>query len=523
MRLPRGLLRDSVAGLSLANLCLLGAWAEVLLVNAPRAYFLKVTGLDLVAALLNLLLLGVVITWLVRLARRTQHPSVRRVVTGVVLAALLVPINLLRREVLGLGPADLLAALSGLGRARAPILALGAGLIVWAIIRFQPRVWAGVNALLLFLAPFAALTSLRAGWVLLTDDLSETADPPLAPRIHEGARSPRVLILLFDELDERLVFTNRADGLALPEFDRLSAEAVAGTQTWPAGPDTDTSIPGLIAGRLVVRASPASPHELSLWFQDADGPVGWSTEPSLFSKARALGMDVAVAGWYHPYCRLFNASLTRCHWEPHTIVTARGARSLAAAITAQWAGMSPWSNRRNHIANYERLRHEAVTLATDSTIELVFAHLSVPHLPPIYDRGRDALTLHNYSSAGYLDNLVLADRLLGEIRRSLEGRGLWPRTHVIVTSDHAWRLAARHDGIADHRVPLLVKLAGRTSGLAYTRPLNTIVVHDLTLALLASDVHTTDQLTAWLDQQRGRFPVSPDRAGGQLPMPRSDP
>src|SRR2546425_7901138 len=36
---------------------------------------------------------------------------------------------------------------------------------------------------------------------------------------------------------------------------------------------------------------------------------------NLFRRARALGYDTALIGWYHPYCRVLGSDLTRCYWE----------------------------------------------------------------------------------------------------------------------------------------------------------------------------------------------------------------
>jgi arylsulfatase A-like enzyme len=149
----------------------------------------------------------------------------------------------------------------------------------------------------------------------------------------------------------------------------------------------------------------------------------------------------------------------------------------------------------------------------DPGLGLVLVHLPVPHPIGIYDRAR-----HDFKTAGessYLDNLELADRALGELRLAMESAGLWDSSTVVVSGDHWWRAEvwSRLDSVTneeaevmpatpDHRVPFLVKLAGQKEPLAFTPEMNTILTHDLLLAVLRGEVRTPQEAAAWLDQHR---------------------
>jgi hypothetical protein len=55
------------------------------------------------------------------------------------------------------------------------------------------------------------------------------------------------------------------------------------------------------------------------------------------------------------------------------------------------------------------------------------------------------------------------------------------------------------DGKKDHRVPFLLKLPGQKDGVVYDRPFNTVLSHDLLLAVLRGALRDPAAVAAWLD------------------------
>jgi len=150
----------------------------------------------------------------------------------------------------------------------------------------------------------------------------------------------------------------------------------------------------------------------------------------------------------------------------------------------------------------------------DGNIELAFIHLPVPHPPYIYDRAQRVWDVTGERE--YLDNLALADRALGELRNAMEAAGTWNRTTVVVSSDHWWRsdfwrpvknFWSRGDAViqsnqVDHRVPLIIRLAGQKTGSTYDANINTVLTHDLILEILKKKVSGPDEVKDWLDRHR---------------------
>jgi hypothetical protein len=90
----------------------------------------------------------------------------------------------------------------------------------------------------------------------------------------------------------------------------------------------------------------------------------------------------------------------------------------------------------------------------------------------------------------------------------MESAGNWDSTTVLLSSDHPYREAKSLDGKSDLRVPFLLKLAGQSEGLSYSAEFNTILTHDLLLAILKGELSTAE-VVPWLDQHRSMFDPNP--------------
>jgi hypothetical protein len=321
--------------------------------------------------------------------------------------------------------------------------------------------------------------------------------------------------MIFDEMDQRLAFIERPSGIELPELDRLRRQALYAQNSYPPAGFTLISLPALITGKLVSGAAPTRPNDLRLTFED-NTSADWSKVPSVFASARELGFSTAVAGWYHPYCRIFGKDIDSCDWVPviDQVNPVRGQMTVAKSMRL-WARDALFTvpfafrifkerydsgRREDHIEEYKRVLKSATEICADAELNLIMLHFPVPHHPWIYDRRTGSFSVER--TASYFDNLALADRTLGDVRRSLEARGLWDSSTVLVTSDHWWREAPLHDGRRDHRVPFLLKLPGENEALTYAASFNTLLIHDLLIDVLASKITTPNAASRWLDLHR---------------------
>jgi len=161
----------------------------------------------------------------------------------------------------------------------------------------------------------------------------------------------------------------------------------------------------------------------------------------------------------------------------------------------------PGNAQIGHAAAYSMIVNRVKKMVERFDSHLIFVHLLQPHDPPIYNAERKSLTYLNHSPFGYLDNVVLTDNFLGEIRRTMESAGLWDSTAVLITADHPWRESHRYDGKTDNRIPFLLKMPGQTEATVYTPEFSSEHVKDLVLSILAKEVVDPPTVSTWLKQR----------------------
>jgi Type I phosphodiesterase / nucleotide pyrophosphatase len=317
---------------------------------------------------------------------------------------------------------------------------------------------------------------------------SAYVDQPNAPLLPVKPNAPRVVWIIFDELDQSLVFDHRPASVQLPEFDRLRRESAYADHVEAPGLYTMEAIPGMLTGHHVDHARQLGPGDLLLQFATIDPSnqpdneprpqgavqprtpgtprntfptsgrdrkgVRWSLTRNIFDDLRDAGSNSAILGAELPYCRAIGHSAASCDWFPSGTVDV--ALNRPSILHRPWyllrtrpftfPGLSSTrfyraplfdeatrrASRKAEAASFDRMRARAKELAADTRFQLVYMHFPIPHLLGFYDRRKQAYSTED--SASYLDNLALADRTLGEIRALLPDN-----TILLVTSDHPLR------------------------------------------------------------------------------------
>jgi hypothetical protein len=517
---------------SVANLCFFKAWRDVLSPQAVAYLYLwkhDPGRVALIALWLNVLALTAVFYWVFTLVWRHAGPFLRNCLRLAFLIIFLRALNGVRIQFqsLSTGHLKLLFGQAGFFLLGMSLLALLI-LIIWRCGLANVTRVAAVIALVL--SPLGLVAAIQGTLQVIKNNALASRELQSLPLLPPGAKSqPRVLWVIFDEMSADLTFSRRPPTLELPEFDRFQNGALSATNAYPPAGRTMQSIPALLTGRLVAGVKPAGPNELLITFAGQKEAVGWNQEQDIFSAARIAGLNTAVVGWYHPYCRVIGQRLSKCFWQPASQLTNPEKFSVARMILDQdveLLQLLPFTGRLRQRVNktpdyraallfdYHELVDRATQLAADPDIKLAFVHLPVPHPPYIYDRRRDVWDTTGELS--YLDNLAIADRALGQLRTAMEQTGSWNSTTVVISSDHWWRTEYwdirkpvwspaddpyRGEG-ANHRVPFLIKLAGQKTGSEYDAAFNTVLTHDLILEVLNGKVSSPEQVTTWLDTHR---------------------
>ncbi len=354
-----------------------------------------------------------------------------------------------------------------------------------------------------FFAVFCLCSMAQLLWILhwkpgpheQTAAWETTAQPP---RAH-----PRLVWIVFDELSFEQVYGQRADDLALPNFDALRSESTVYTDAQPIGDRTVKIIPSLLSGREVTAYDFTFDNRFLVHYQGAQGFTRMSGTETVFGDAQRSGWRTAVVGWYNPYCTLYAGAIDDCYWMDRDRMDGPMAQD-ASFWSNVWSPLKRTAEQmaRPHQAaqdictygvqqrtkTFLDLEQHAVDVLKTDQADFVFLHLPVPHSPNIWNRMRGRFTQRCGSS--YLDSLALADRELGTILATLQSSPRWKDTTVIVEGDHSWRTylwkgqpawtaedaQASRSGF-DPRPAVIVHHAGQTQGDVNATPWSLLNVH----------------------------------------------
>jgi hypothetical protein len=492
---------DALVAASLANLSLIELWNALINYSPAQSFWFDhaPSRTQYAAALANVFLIGFVFFLLIRLARWIAH---RYGSAGFIFGS--VPILILTALPAAKAVVRLIAGQQTHLSLRLVVGTLVVFLAAVALIA-RRRIFAIAAAVLITLSPIMAVEATLSVSRCWPDRTAEFANAPtIAPTTISGApRSPlpRIVWIIFDELDYRLSFTDRPSTLALPEFDRLRAASLFAENAVSPANDTAHSVPSLLTGKNLAIVAPQGPRTALL-----DGAT-IAKLPTIFSSVRGKGGSAAVDGWYIPYCRVFAQDLAACSWHEidNTLSETKGTFAESVALQQQslfeygYLTLFPESLRARHrIRMLQDMLEESKRYASDPSLDFIFLHLPVPHPPHFYDRASRTFTRRNAGAQGYADSLALADVFLGEIRASMTRAGLWDHSTVLVSSDHPNRTSQDFDGKTDPRVPFILKLAGQTSGLAYHAPVHTVITKSLLEAILNTQINTAQDAATWL-------------------------
>jgi hypothetical protein len=496
----------ALAAASWANVALIDTWQTLFDPAHASATGARVSAESYWTALLVVLLaaaIGALAVWL----SAGLSPRSRAVIGDVALVAALVQLSAtLWRESGGM----LTTLHAGLAHSHSAGWLLG-GASALSVLALLLRHWrlcmeAG-QRLLLVLSPFLVVTIGRAGLALRHADFGELDKTVLSRGIARPRKGPRVIIVVFDELDYTFAFGARPPQLQLPEFDRLRSQSVFATDVSPPAPATQLSLPSYILGQPVSSIAWQSSNSEGVHYRGQVAPKDIGVESTIFHDAATLGAPSELVGFYLPYCRwAFAALLERCSWRPLTWGGVFDGRvGLSAAVIRQLLALVAVGNRREHIARIEEITVAGERAVADKSRRLVFLHLPIPHSPPVWNAERGRYSLVRFDPSAYFDNLALADRVLGRLRAAIERGSSAEPTFLIVTSDHPWRYGPIH-GAVGGKIPFIVRTPS-AQRIEVTSHVDAVRLRALTTAFLNGKLQTAQDVATWLAE-----PASRDRS-----------
>ncbi|MDQ2712395.1 MAG: hypothetical protein M3Y24_09245 [Acidobacteriota bacterium] len=342
----------------------------------------------------------------------------------------------------------------------------------------------------------------------------------------------RLIWVIFDELDRRMLYNARPQRVQLPEFDRLQRESLDALAVNSPAMNTSVSIPSLLLEKNIDCVEASAKGGLLIKERDSTRLVPFDSQEDVFEKARAAGFNTGVSGWYFPYCRMVGHTVSECAWAlggfelgfVHTALTGRPIYQQGWYLAKWQLNVLPHLTRplsekpeqdqifrQGNIHTLQIVLQNALRMLEDHNLNLVFIHLPIPHPPGIWDPTKGAFTTAN---ANYLDNLELADKVLGQIRHTLEDVGDWERSTILISSDHPFRSEAwtgpsgRFEDSEMNRVsreewfpfiPFLLNLPYQHQHVTYKGSFNSVLTGDLVLSILKRQLTKPEDVVNWLN------------------------
>ena len=501
---------DALAGISLANLLLLGTWHHLLYTgDSSDLYHMVRDPLTHQVALVNLLGVGLVLGLSGRALASAMGEGLRSFFAYVVAVAVTFALVRLWVErivadagVVGMDPGDLLAP--------AAVMLLLTVVLLVAVRLHPPWFRQGVRGALLIMVPFAffhvaQLVPVAAGFQE-GPHLDSFDALPEATLVEDGSDSaaedgsdvaPRAVVLVFDELDgDSLEAALQDDPGRYPELDRLRREAAYSPDVHTPGPHTLYSLPALSLGELLERSRPLGPEELEILRHGQDEAELWDGRNSVFAGLREGGRRVALTGWYHPYCRVLREALDACHWSPwlHWIPE-NDPQGWVRASLVQWGSLLPYPELPAFLQNVRDVERTALDWAGDRRVDVLWVHHPLPHRPWLWeDESWFGRRFVWRDGEGYRRNLAEVDRFLGDLRERLREEDLLERTALMILSDHPQRYPANGVDLPpeDARIPLVVDLPWDDREVRVRSRCTPLYTGNLLHALLDGDLEGED-------------------------------
>ena len=338
---------------------------------------------------------------------------------------------------------------------------------------------------------------------------------PLRVSSTPSASQKRVIWILLDELSYDQVYEHRQPDLKLPYLDELKKESVVFSNVQPEGYFTERILPALFLGRRVDAIRSSLHRDLEIHDAQMSQWVPFDQEASIFGEAKQAGWSTGVVGWYNPYCHILRDVLDSCYWD----VGGSFPRDKQPIVNALAFPFDWWLSHfrapvsrtgdQAHTRDHIDLTRAADALIRNESIRFVFLHLPIPHPPGIYDRKTNTLGV----KGSYLDNLALTDKTLGNLLGVIEETAAAPRTTVIISSDHSWRVnmwrtdpswTAEDERVSqgkfDPRPVLLVHFPGSEVTELRSEPVSELAVHGILESMLKGGIDSQGQLDAWLGE-----------------------
>jgi hypothetical protein len=489
----------TLVAVSLANLSYLRIW-DLLLHNPHRNYLTSVPygWIDHLAAIVGVLLLALLLYGLINVIWHHGNRCPRALAMLAVFVILILPLDFVRRA--GGASIEVLTGVSSF----VIIGLLALGLLSLSIL-FRQRFWAVAFWALAICSPYVVFNFVHAiVRISAPEQLYPRSD---IPRQFERAPAPetrRLLWVIFDEWDQTILFDQRPKELRLPVLDALVKESVVVSAAYAPANATMVSLPALLQGRLLADATATTDSRLRIRLPGRNEWENFQDENSIVTDVLAMPAKATVLGWYHPYDRILPRSpLLEARSYGFPAYEAIRGKGILSTIAAQYSYLAlPIYGRMEFRDLYQRMHADALRAIVDSSSKFLLLHYSIPHTPGIYSASEKTIKVTLSSDyGGYISNLALVDRTLGELLGALDRSGLREQTALILTSDHWWRTAPWVGEGRGYPVPVIIQARKGDQGIKQSGPFAATGLRAIARALLLGELDDNQKISEAVAKQ----------------------
>lgn len=515
------LIEEFIIALSLSNLLFITSWRR-LVYPTSESYHIKLEPypLDFLGVLLSVILTAAVFyggLWISRRINKSETPLLTKLIF---LGFFVITLNGIRLQFFE-------SESSFYVKIGLLVVSLLLGIIFF--IKWREKLFILPKTFLLIVSPFIVFTFFQAisGFLTANPQSENTITSQIAEikTKEKNNIKNRVVWIIFDELDYFVPFETNPSKVNLPEFTKLKNESLFATNAVSPAYTTIESIPSLLTGKIIKKSKTLGKNELAVSFEE-NKTAKFSEIPNVFQKVKEMNGETAVVGWYHSYCRVIGKDLSACQWESFDTVNDFEPIPLPRIIARNFLNCLislPFGYRlfeqinlkiegvvenSGYLKRHSRMMEDSKIVISEPRIDLALIHLPFPHTPSYYNKSTGEFSP---SVTSYLDNLALSDKMFGELRKTLEDKGLWENSTIIVSSDHQWRLNnyqlkssdkdfSLTNGTEHPNIPFFLKPKGQKESIIYEKPFNTVITHDLILAILKGEISTINEVKDWMDK-----------------------
>jgi hypothetical protein len=299
----------------------------------------------------------------------------------------------------------------------------------------------------------------------------------------EMAQRRKVVFIVFDEFDPAVAFSKKEDTNPLENFSKLIDSSFYARNALPPAKLTVESIPAMMLGK----ETQGNSYDQRFNLYVKTGPnekIEFNQKNSLFGKVPGGPSAMSILGFYHPYCKIYQAA------------------DCVSFPRSKFSNPESWrfwdSLGDNEYITKMQLEHLPSFVSLKSR-QLIYLHLNIPHLGASYAAKTFHVPEPSTPNERYSLNLALSDQVLGSIMDTLKrSTAKDEEVLMIVCSDHWFRAhSPARDESKGLPALMVVKLLSDDKGIRFDKTVSTHHLTTLAIDFLNGEIKTHADIANW--------------------------